>query len=1522
MKRKIGIFKTLAAIGIAVLGLVGNATAQTASNPLNYIYEGFAASGIPASWTYNGFSWQSSGGVENSAYIRANIYEYYETASVTTSNVAAGANPVLSFRYKATNWSGGDAAPANALQYTVFISTDDGTNWTALNGFTDVRNVSSADFATITVNSSSLNTYRNQTIRARITFEWLMGDINVNLDDVAVGTVPPIFSGATTLVAGTVYNNYSSPLNINTRTYSISNKGSQSLNISNISTTGGVTVTGLSGTLSAFQTKTITVSINAFNFANYAAYNGSFTFNTNDPGMPTVTVNVTGTVRTAPEGDSQNFAASNIAGWTFAGFSWQSSGGVENSACVRVNIFGSNPTASVTTSNVAVGANPVLSFRYKATNWSGGDAAPANALQYTVFISTDDGTNWTALNGFTDVRNVSSADFATITANLPTSYANQIIRARIIFEQLMGDINVNLDDVSMESGYTITFNANGGSVSPAYGTTPVGGGTVSLPNPTRNGYTHNGWFTATTGGTAVTTNTVFSANTTIYARWTPTPYNITYDLDGGINNAQNPATYNIESSTITLYNPNKSDYTFDGWYSNASFTGTRITSIPTGSWGAQKYYAKWVHSVIFDLNGGLGTTPANIIVTPNGTLSATQKPSTVGFTRAGHINDGKWYTRTGTTEANYVYTEFVFGTTAVVANTTLYLKWTPGYIVSFDLNGGSGTIPADIIITDVENSTLNEEQKPSTTGFTRNGYVNDGKWYTRTGTTEANYVYTEFVFGTSGTAVTEHIKLYLKWIPLYTVSFNLNGGTGTMPASITSIVEGSILSEEQKPPIAGFTRSGYVNDGKWYTRTGITEANYVYTEFVFGTSGTAVMTNITLYLKWTPTYTVGFNLNNGTGTAPTNITDVVEGSILSEGQEPSAGEFTRSGYVNDGKWYTRTGTTEANYVYTEFVFGTSGAAVVTNTTLYLKWIPISYEIVYDLDGGTVSPSNPVNYTIETPDFTLNNPSKDGYAFAGWTGSNGTIQQTTVTIAQGSAGNKSYTANWMPITYAITYNLNSGTVSMENPTSYTIETPDFTLNNPTRDGYTFAGWTGSNGTTRQTAVSIAQESTGNKNYTANWTLDTYTIIYDLGGGTVSQANPTSYNITTSNFTLRNPTKTGYTFVGWSGANGTIPETPVSITQGSSGDREYTANWTPIAYTITYNLNSGTISPENPTSYTIETPDFTLNNPTRDGYTFAGWIGSNGTTRQTAVSIAQGSTGNKNYTANWTSVTYTITYDLDGGVVSPANSVNYTITTSTFTLRNPTKTGYTFAGWTGTNGTTPQTTVSIAQGSTADKNYTANWTPITYTITYNLGGGTVSPENPASYTIETPDFTLNNPAKTGYTFAGWTGANGTTPQTAVTIAQGSNGNKSYTANWTFTYMVIFIDHDGTVLSQQMVNHGSAATAPTSPTRTGYDFTGWDTDFSTVTGDLTVTAVYVTPILPKIATGNLLTQTRSGINLTAKTNATIAVYNLNGKLISRQNYLAGNHSISFGHLPKGMYIVKASFGSEKQVLRVPVR
>ena len=117
-----------------------------------------------------------------------------------------------------------------------------------------------------------------------------------------------------------------------------------------------------------------------------------------------------------------------------------------------------------------------------------------------------------------------------------------------------------------------------------------------------------------------------------------------------------------------------------------------------------------------------------------------------------------------------------------------------------------------------------------------------------------------------------------------------------------------------------------------------------------------------------------------------------------------------------------------------------------------------------------------------------------------------------------------------------------------------------------------------------------------------------------------------------------------------------------------------------------------------------------------------------------------------------VTYSITYDTDGGS-TPNNPSTYNVNTTTFTLNNPTRTGYTFAGWTGSNGTTPQTTVTIAKGSTGARSYTANWTPINYSITYNTAGGSLpsGTSNPGSYNIESATFTLPTPTCNGYAFA---------------------------------------------------------------------------------------------------------------------------------------------------------------------------
>ena len=420
-----------------------------------------------------------------------------------------------------------------------------------------------------------------------------------------------------------------------------------------------------------------------------------------------------------------------------------------------------------------------------------------------------------------------------------------------------------------------------------------------------------------------------------------------------------------------------------------------------------------------------------------------------------------------------------------------------------------------------------------------------------------------------------------------------------------------------------------------------------------------------------------------------------------------------------------------------------------------------------------------------------------------------------------------------VTYGIYYDLAGGTNAGGNPATYTVNTATFSLSDPTRNSYTFAGWTWSGQNTPTKSVTIAQGSTGNRSYTANWTPVDYTISYTLNNGTLPSGYPTTYNIESA-VTLVNPTRSHYTFAGWTWSGQSTPQLSVTIPAGSTGNKSYTANWTPTPYTITYNLNNGTLpsGTSNPDSYTIESANFTLVNPTRTGYTFAGWTWSGQSTPQTTVTISRGSTGNRTYTANWTPVTYTITYDLDYGTLPSGivNPTSYTIESALIGLNNPTRNCYTFAGWTGTGHSTPTKTVTIPRGSTGDRSYTAHWTPVTYNISYSLDGGTLPSGHPTSYNIESASFTLANPTRDYYAFAGWTWSGQTTPQTTVNIPHGSTGDKSYTANWRPAVYSIRFDANGgagSMPEQTGLVCGVATNLDANTyARLGHDFAGWST------------------------------------------------------------------------------------------------
>ena len=151
---------------------------------------------------------------------------------------------------------------------------------------------------------------------------------------------------------------------------------------------------------------------------------------------------------------------------------------------------------------------------------------------------------------------------------------------------------------------------------------------------------------------------------------------------------------------------------------------------------------------------------------------------------------------------------------------------------------------------------------------------------------------------------------------------------------------------------------------------------------------------------------------------------------------------------------------------------------------------------------------------------------------------------------------------------------------------------------------------------------------------SWTNYYYKYItFNANGGTGSMSKDTIEN--SGSLTANTFTREHYTFAGWAtSANGAVAYADgaaITATLSSKGPVTLYAVWNQVDYNLSYELNGGTAS--NPTTYTIETPTFTLNNPTRDGYTFVGWTGSNGEELQTTVTITVGSYGDKSYTAHW-------------------------------------------------------------------------------------------------------------------------------------------------------------------------------------------------------------------------------------------------------------------------------------------------
>ena len=469
--------------------------------------------------------------------------------------------------------------------------------------------------------------------------------------------------------------------------------------------------------------------------------------------------------------------------------------------------------------------------------------------------------------------------------------------------------------------------------------------------------------------------------------------------------------------------------------------------------------------------------------------------------------------------------------------------------------------------------------------------------------------------------------------------------------------------------------------------------------------------------------------------------------------------------------------------------------------------------------------------------------------AGYRGIHASLSDPSVSLSISAAKDAlSFIMPYAPVTLTL-YSDQLYTVTLDTaggdpirPIQYTVESEAFQLPTPVRTGYIFLGWTGEGITEPQEIIEIPQGSTGDRTYTANWQVIEYTIITLLEGGNAGSSGEYFYTVEQT-VTLPTPTRTGYTFLGWTGEGITTPQPNVTIPKGSTGDKKYIENWKLTEYNITMDLNGG--SGQEKVVYTMTDEDFELPTPTRNGYEFVGWTGEGITTPQTSVKIPKGSTGNKAYTANWQVIEYTITLDTNGGpVVSP---IKYTVE-DTFTLPYILRPGYEFAGWTlDGSGMLPFTPLIIYPGTTGDLHYKAEWRLAEYTITMDLDGG--SGQEKVVYTITDEDFELPTPTRNGYEFVGWTGERITTPQTSVRIPKGSTGNKAYTANWkVIRYTITLVTNGGAVIASIRYTVEDSVTLPIPPDRPGYEFSGWVLDGS---GQFPSTPM----IIPKGTTGDRL-------------------------------------------------------------------
>ena len=820
--------------------------------------------------------------------------------------------------------------------------------------------------------------------------------------------------------------------------------------------------------------------------------------------------------------------------------------------------------------------------------------------------------------------------------------------------------------------------------------------------------------------------------------------------------------------------PVKEGYIFSGWYTDPNFAeGTEYKFGSQAIVDNITLYAKWVeyYPTITFIHNVDGCDLLTANVKYN---TAYAKPTKLTTEAAGYELEGYY--------ANEEMTIAYDFSTQLKQDITIYVKWQVKTLtITFDSMGGSAVSPME---------TKWGTRVDAPTAPAREGWIFQG-WYTDINVTEGS----KFNFET--TLVKENITLYAKWteyMPTVTFIHNVDG-CDLLMANVkynTAYVKPNNLTTEA----AGYELEGYYAD----------EAMTLAYDF-----STQLKQDITIYVKWqVKTVALTFDSMGGTAVAP------IETKWGTRVDAPTAP--TKEGWIFQG-WYTDINVTEGS----KFNFETM--LVKENMTLYAKWaeyIP-TITFVHNVAGCDLLTANvKYNTTYAKP----TNLTNEGHTVAGY------YADKAMTLAYDfNSPIKTETiiyVKWTPNLYTVTFDSVGGTAvaKQENVAWGTKASEPLT---PTKTGYVFSGW-------YQDAeygnVFDFEQNVIKSNVTlyAKWLQDPITISFVSNNGeTVEERIILKGDALGVN--LPEITKAYYTFEGWY-ADETYTERVYGTTTFTKNTTLY-AKWSINTYTITYNANNGEMSGTYTTEYCLGTA-VVFPTAMRTHYTFDGWYTDSACTVKAVEVELQNAPQNVALYAKWNKVPYTITYNLNGGVI---NSDKYTTTYQvgdSVTLATVIKNYHTFDGW--YNGSTKVSEETLEQNP---RNITldAKLTKITYTITYTANGGSLSGTYTKTYQVG-DTITLPTATRNYYTFGGWFTNSACTTAVNTTTLKNAPQNITLYAKWTaISYKITLEEQGGNAVNDITYQVGDTITLPT-PTRTYYTFGGWFTNSACTTAVNTTT------------------------------------------------------------------------------------